>query len=744
MMEPAIDYPDQPFHDVEPAPYPEYDDDDPAVFVEYTNALYEERRAAQEPYRKEWVQNLLFLAGLQWWKYSTISGTFRLPKVPPWKQRPVWNMLRPFARTMMAKLLKNRPVATCVARSDDPTDIYAASLGNDILHAKWIELKMEKKLRQAVAWMIATGNAYWMGFWNTDTGKLQPNMALYEAEKLDANTGETMGTEVVNCPCDENGEAIMDQSGMYDLEADPAYYDQGEIGVKVLSPFQVFPNEDAIDEDDIDSVIIVESVPVRELRRKWPRHAASIVPEDTSEIDDHHQLMGLGTEAGADTHYAGAQFDKVDSGAGHRQALVKYLYERPTPAHAKGRMWITCGQVLLEEPQPLPDGIWLPMIHFKDNEVPGQFLGDATVTPAIGPQRELNELAGMIKEHFKLFIVGKWAVPKGSGVKRGAIGSRPGEVIHHNPGLAPTQIDLKPLPAAVNAEREKLEEVLQKITGVHDASLGKAPEGVTAGRAFMVLQEADDTDLGPVTRMLEDCVARLSWDMLRIIQQNYGEERTIRISSKNKAFQTRAFMGADLMSIVDVEPQVGSAFPWNATAKQSQVLDTIQVIPEILMDPDTGQLNRQQFREAMAIGGEELVGTAGDDDVAEALRENERFLGWDGDQLTAEMLPAPQIWQDNHIHLRQHAKVLKSAEFETEWPPWCRQALMLHYHATLIILQAEQAAQMEAEAAATGGGGEGGASGATNRPLPGMPPTRGAALHRTETRSRTPGESSAA
>ena len=314
--------------ELDPAPYPESDDEDPDEYVEWSRALLEERKEAQIPYRTEWTQNLLFLAGLQWYRYSPISGHFILPNLPPWKERPVWNMLKPFAKTMMAKLTKNKPVTSCVPQSSDPGDVFAAELGDDVLRAKWIELKLAKKLRGGIAWLIATGNSWVMPYWNEQSGNLKPITALEEVGKFDAETGELLGSGIMECPCGKDGMPMTDEMGNLDMDAEPPYYDTGEIGVKILSPFQVFPNEGATDEDDIDSLIIVESRPVREIRREYP-DAVGIMAEDVQEFDSPEYLMGMSRIAGADTHYAGPHFDRTDSGDRTRSALLLHYYENP-------------------------------------------------------------------------------------------------------------------------------------------------------------------------------------------------------------------------------------------------------------------------------------------------------------------------------------------------------------------------------------------------------------------------------
>lgn len=745
MREPHTE--DGEFLDAEPAPYPGPDETREDVFVRYIMELLEERVAAQEPYRTEWTQNLLFLAGLQWWEYNRLSGHFELPHLPKWRERPVHNRLKPFAKTFMAKILKNRPVMGCVPHSDDTADAYAVDLGNDVLRAKWIELNFDRKMRQVVAWITGTGNSYVLPFWNNDSGIMMPLTAPAIADKFNADTGELVGREVVECPCGEDGKPIMTKEGNLDLEADPHFIDIGEIGVKTFGPFNVFPNEDAVDDDDVDSFIVAEAVPIREIRRRWP-NVTGIMPEDTSEIDDYNRLLATGVAAGADTHYSGPQFEKPDGNP--RKALVVHYYEKPNTDFGKGRYCVISCNRLLQQPRQLPGGLWPPLIHIKDLEVAGQYLGEATITAAIGDQREINKYSARISEHMKLLTHGKILVPKGARIRKNAFNTRPGEVIQHTPGLEPKQMEFKPLPSQVWGEREFLENSFQKTTSMHGVSQGEQPEGVTAGRAFLVLEEADDNDLIPITLEFENMVARMSWYVLRLIQQYYDEERTIRISGENKSYRVRAFKGADLQNIVDVEPQRGSAFPWSKTAKQAQTMELLQLAPWMFMDPETGLPDRQRFREAFEIGGEKAVGSGFEVDVARARREEDLFLGWDGMEESMESLPKVQVFHDHAVHMRQHRKTMNSAEFD-DWPPECKLALIEHWFAHRNVLMAEMQQEMMMAAAGaegpdsgsdSGGGGGGGSGGGSASRFPGLSPDQGASLHRSEVLGAKNGQSS--
>ena len=304
------------------------------------------------------------------------------------------------------------------------------------------------------------------------------------------------------------------------------------------------------------------------------------------------------------------------------------------------------------------------------------------MTSAVGLQREYNEVNGQIKEHHNLMLRGKWLVPLGSNIRRGHITAAPGEVIQHTPGLPPVMADMRPLPQKVYDERESIMRDMQFITGVHSVSMGEAPPGVTSGRAFLTLQEADDSDIAPMVEMLEEGIADLGWSGLQIIQEMYDEDRLLRVVGDDRRYRVRSFKGADLSGVVDVKPQVGSAFPWSKTAKQSMMIDLATQLPTLFEDPATGRFDNERFRRMLPIGGEEAIGMDADVDVNQALREEEEFEFWDAES----PLPTVEPWENLDMHLRSHARLLKSAAFK-KWPEHAAMAFITHWEETAERIQ---------------------------------------------------------
>lgn len=679
-------------------PYPDGDDQAPEKYGTYARALWDEQEGPLEPLHRTWIRNILMLLGFQWWEWDRVTGTFRLPPVPSYRERPVTNLMLPFFKNLLAKTTKNRPATQCVAASNEPKDQNSAALGNDALKGKWRELKLGKSLRRLLAWCIPTGTAYWYPFWNTETGNLVPLTLHVEAQKIDEETGQPVGAEVIEVPCDENGEPKLTPDQRYDLEAQPHYVDEGDVGTKVLSPFQVRVNPGAETEEDVSVVLVGEVLPIREIRQRWP-DLDNVVAEDAGIMELFDSLTS-GNITGHDPR------NPQPGGAADRdsmlpKALVLRYHEKQRPEYPEGRYWVTVGNQLAEKPGPLPNG-WPVVIPLKEVEITGRWHGGSTFESAVQIQREYNEVNGLIKEHHNLMLRGKWLVPIGSNIRRGQITQMAGEVIQHTPGLPPQMATLKPLPDRVYVERERLLQDFETITGIHRASMGQAPPGVSAGKAFLILQEADDTDLGPFLAAVEEAVAQLGWHFIQMMQRHYDTQRLVHIVGPDRHYQARAFQGSDLTGVVDVVAEAGSAFPWSQAARQNLLLELVGTPAgmAIFQDPTTGGFDRRRFASLLPIAGLDSLYQYEDVDYNEAQRVDEAYEAWDGRDVAE--LPRYMPWQNVMVHLEQVERTLKTATFR-EWAPAAQTAYIAHWQELRAVVQQQMLDRMAAASAGNGG-----------------------------------------
>ena len=659
---------------------PEYPSDDarPQEFARYARLLWLEQEEAMAGHHDTWIQNILFLTNRQWWVRKA-QGSWVPQTVPKWRKQPVSNLTLAFHKTVLAKVTKNRPALQVIPASAEPTDVEAAALGEEVLEAKWIELNLGRVIRRAVSWVLPCGNAFLYPYWNENSGKLVLSEVPHEVPLTDAN-GDIIGTELAMVPADEDGNPQLDkETGLPKDNPKEVWVDQGEIGIRVLSPFQVRVNPEAESDEDVTWMIVAEPMTLREIHERWPDSQGQVHAEEIGQMEHYERLMagvlGAGDQSTAlITHTQARDWQQP-------KALVHHYHERPNVEYPGGRFWISVNDdYVLEEVQDLPDGVF-PLIHMEDVQVPGQFYSAATMSSIIGLNREYNEINAVVAEHHSLLSKGKWMNPKGSGVTKGMITNEPGEVITHNPGLEPKQAKIEPLPEQVSRERDRVLNDIEYVGGVHKISMGAPPPGVTAGVAFLQLQEADDTDLGPMLAMMEESVAKLGRAMLTIIGQRYEDERLIYVAGPNRKYMVKSFKGSQLDGVVDVIPVTESSQPWSKVARQSMILDLAKGFPGLFTDPLTGVFDKASLLKHLPIGGLDSMTTDNDLDAQEAKREEEMFEE-DGNEY-----PMVEFWQNHAIHYQVHISKLKSAAFREDWSPEAQQALKTHAQQHLMQLQ---------------------------------------------------------
>lgn len=670
------------------ASFPESDDLPEHRFTDYTVAFWDEQDLYYKRLQTVWMQNLLFLSGRQWIR-ATPHGVFLPEEVPDWREQPVSNLTLAYFRTFLAKATKNRPAWNVMPASSDAEDIHSAKLGDDVLEGLWSLLRMGRVVRRAVAWAITTGDGYLYPYWNTNTGKVRKLEEMLTVPTYDAEGNQT-GTEQVMVPLDEDGEPMLGEDGRPKPGAKAFVVDEGEVGVRAYAPSQVRVNAEAEGDEDVTEFVIAEVASLRELACDediTEEQVKRLTAEDVADLEHYDRLLADVLGGPTVTSPPDTRDEPLE------KCLVFHHHVRPSRKFPEGRYWRTTRSTLIGRVGPLPEGVWPALIHLKDVDVPGRYHGMASMEAVVGLNREYNRINAHVQEHHNLMSKGKWLIPKGSGVKKGSITNQPGEVIQFNPGFKPEMADLKPLPAAVYTERERVLSDFERVAGIHGVSMGKAPPGVTAGVAFLQLQEADDTDLAPFLAGLEESIEDLARAVLQIVKERYREERLLHVVGKNRRYEVRSFTGADLKGAYDVKVVPGSSFPWSEVAKQSMLLNLAGSMPQLWMDEETGAFDKAAFARQLPVAGLESLSASEDIDVQEAEREHEQYKMFAG----GGMLPQAEWWQNHAVHFNAHVRVLKSASFQ-EWDPSAQEAFKAHVqqHMQMRDMKIKQAAQLNA------------------------------------------------
>lgn len=686
-----------------------------------------------------WVKTILFLLGRQWIKWMDGKRRYTTDTdVPPWRQQPVTNVTYAVYRTLAAKLAKQKPTLEVVPPSGDSEDRESAKLGQSILVYLWRLLRTPAKLRRAIGWFLCTGQVYLRVHWDEKAGKRVPLMRLVEIPDSDPEKAALGDTMDVPCPCDADGEPLrksarkrppvgavegeeaaeateavapaLDDDVLgpvpehdFDLEGDAALVPEGEIALDYEDPMSVRFNPEADDPDDAYEMFVAKLWPIKRAAKHFEIKETDI---DSGGDGDREMYQDLMASAAAGSGWLGGQNilgsqlgASQDEALGARVLVLEYYHRREDDDYPEGRHWISIGRQKVwpkegdkEFPTgeaPLPNGFWPPLVPIFSLPIPGQPQAMGSLPQVVPLNEQLNILDGKIKEHeFTMAVGGKWIKhPADKGLQ---INSDPAQVLTskgYAMGHPPVQPKLNALPQEIYNERNVIMEKIRTVLSLSEIETGKRPEGVTSGRAFLVLQEVTDSVLSPDLEAWEHALEEVGRRELVLAQRHYREERKIRIRGDKGKWEVRSFDGSDLRGDMDVRAQVGSSFPWSKSAQWDTKLEILSKFPGLVTMPD-GSIDQERMAQFLDTSGTGLQSFESDQDpnLVEIEMEHSMFEVYDPDR--GEMqLPEVAFWQSQPIHLEQHYRFMKidRARFE-RWSEPAKEAFLVHMrlHATMV------------------------------------------------------------
>lgn len=671
---------------------------------------------------QQWTRTILFLMGRQWIRW--LSGPRRYTPdtdVPAWRQQPVTNIVYAIYRSIATKMAKQKPTLEVVPPSGDSEDREAARLGQSILQNLWRSLKMPKKIRRALGWFLTTGKVYLRVSWDPEAGKMVPLTTLVEVPDpeyqapspvltgnpedealppepvrmvnrrvaVDSETGLPRTKKAMRADLDGTEVEVEEP----DFDAQPTLVPEGDIAFDVEDPMAVRFNPDAIDEEEAEEMYVGRLWPIAKAAAHFGCDPSYLKGGDDA---DRVEFQNILSSAASGLSYASLSTFGWDLGTsqdeaiGPRALLVEY-YRQPDAEHPEGRHWISCGDKMVfpkpgdpEYPTgeaPLPNGFWPPLIGVSSLPIPGQPQALGVLTQVVPLNEQLNSLDGKIKEHeVTMAMGGKWVVhPADKGLK---ITSDPAQVLQsagYAAGAPPMQAKLNALPVEIYNERSVLMDKVRTVASLSEIDLGKKPEGVSAGRAFLVMQEVTDSVLGPDLQSWEEALEEVGRRQLILAQRHYREPRKIAIRGVRGEWEVRSFDGADLTDGLDVRVQVGSTFPWSKAAQWDTRLDILTTVPTLVTNDD-GTFNPEKFSKFMDPGSSGLATFESDEnpDLVEVNREHAMFEVLDpakGEQ----QVPQLGFWQAHAKHLEAHYDFLKRDRGRFDrWTPFAQRAFLRH------------------------------------------------------------------
>jgi hypothetical protein len=500
---------------------------DEIKLVTYVDNKIEEIRASGPRTANEaiWFTNIAYIMGYDSVYFDASRRTFRpIPGTSALDRSRIHvNKILPNFQIRQARLCKNPPRYDVRPNSSDQDDKDAAQLSLKIINDVWDKELINQKRIELMAWMQQCGHAYIKVLWD-----------------------------------DSKGELVTDP-----MSNDSEY--EGEIGIEVMSAFEVFVDPLARTLQEAQYVIEAHVRPIQYFRMRYPEKGNLVKVEDTylSSLQNL-QKINNSTNLGP----SGSSSVSVQN-----SAIEKCLYEKPSKKYPKGRMVVVANGVLLEDKE-LPCGK-IPIVKFDDVIVAGKYYSESIITHARPIQDQYNKLITRRAKWTNQLLAGKYIAARDAGLGKESI-TDDTEVVEYDvvPGSAPPQAMQVPMiPQYAYMEEDRLERLLSELFGIGEVDKSQLPSASIPAIGMQLLVEQTDTRIGITTEHNEYSWAKVGSLILDYAEKYYTTERTLKEAGVSGEYLVHKVTGDGIKGNKDVIVIRGSTLPGSKVLKRQEILN---------------------------------------------------------------------------------------------------------------------------------------------------------------------------
>lgn len=638
---------------------------DKAVGGDYALAdleeLWRKAKEAREPFTPDWYLNSAFYVGQQWLYWN--HGRLDRPNLAKYRETIVDNRIQPIVLSRAARKVKNRPTFSATPFTGKEEDVDAARITEKVMEFDWVYLSLQQKLFQVQLFTEIVGAGFWKIYWDSTVGEKQSVLVDQNGQPV------MLGGRLVKAE-DIGQEGLPPGTSIKEIA-------QGDVCVDVVSPFHFYPDPLATSMSEIE----------------WGIEEKLRSPDYVKQRYDVDLEPDTDVSAGP---MEARMFPSLMFGGGggtYKGVRVYEFWAKPSPTYPKGKRCVWAQDtVLAEEDNPFDS---MPYVMFSGIKVPNRFWPTSVTSQLRGPQINLNKIKSQIQENANR--IGNPAIMK-SRQANVYYSGLPGEEILYDSTVSdavPQYLTPPEMPSYVKEQEQRIVDGMTEISGQREVSNATVPTGVTAASAINLLQEADDTRIGPEIQDMEFGLGQAGTKVAKLRAKYNSDERLIRIAGEDGNWDIFAFRGAMMGENPTVECQAGSAMPRSKAAKQAAILEVLQLMFQYNLVPSQRDL-RTIFKdyEAGAL-----------DKVFSGLTATEQQVQRENRLMSLGQAVEINAFDEDQDHIDGHEEHQRTAVYQ-QYPPPTKALYELHVQAhrerQVQQINAQMAAQSQEQQAAMG------------------------------------------
>jgi len=465
--------------------------------VRLVNKRAEESLKARADQEGKWAVALANEASIQWVEWDPAAKTLKtLINPDSAKTRIRWrtyNLIRPMVKKLVANATRNKPASVFQPQSpDNELDQRATEEARDLVSHYGVKFCDQATLRSIAHFNYTATSVYYKQTWDPDAKAFVPS-------QFDPATGQPLAFE--EAPVGDICERVVP-------------------GPEILvDPRDMSPNL-----RDARWIIHAHVMSTTEIKDRW----GVAVPADgkgamnAERVGPFLAMMAKNASSGATLGY-GREIPE-------NTALVYEMYEKRSKERPEGLMIVcTSKKVIAQGPLPYKC-VEFPFIAIGLDPSPDSPYCRGVVEDLVAPQMDLNRLFSRILERMEYDKLTVTAV-KGAGM--GA------DAFEENRHMRRVYVDQAAgiggynvsQPPPINPEWITMIDIIkqqfQDIAGVHDVSQGEGGNGITAGYAIRLLQDADTSQHSQYYQAIEEFCAERDRRRIALASEFFAEPRQI-------------------------------------------------------------------------------------------------------------------------------------------------------------------------------------------------------------------------
>lgn len=553
------------------------------------------------------------------------------------------NHLQDLVTQRVSRATRNKPSVVIAPANSEYKDKLSAKLVRSWVDYELYANDFDECVMNTLTAAYVMGESYIATLWDPTKGELDPTW--HEAEEEAARLGTKPRIPVL----DENQQPVLGDDGNPLYIEEPTYV--GDIAFQARTPLNTLVEVCGVF-DKARYCIFEDLADIDELRALYPKYAANIQKDDPGRF-----------WAGLSDAPPGALGNKV---------LVRTMYWRGDQFLKRGRFikWVN-GTIL--ENKPLPDKFTdLPLVRFTDIDIPNEQRGQSFFIHGKVLNAVINDLTSMARRNTFLMAHPKWVVPRGSVIKKEALGNDV-TIIEFNGAMAPKIETPPPMSTEVMSLRKELKQDMQTVLGVYDVSRGQVPPNIRSALALQVLDEQEEqranSGVQKHAKLIRDSIKKAIG--LASAYYEKDDKRLIPIVGREQSFMLKEFDPASLTKNYDIRVSSNTGLPSGKAARTQTLVELKTAFPNLVRD--------EMIVDMLQLGDTEKYYDATTAAVRAAEAENEAFLN-------DEDVEDPTNYENLIVHWNVHARTMQSRGFKVDLPEESRQRMQLHQMATEYLL----------------------------------------------------------